>query len=87
MSAEPLLAPPLPADAPDRIDTPALVVDLDRMDAAIVRMAGVMAGRGVALRPHAKTHKSLHVGRLQVAAGASGRGVSGSMHRLHRRTR
>ena len=72
MSAEPLLAPPLPADAPDRIDTPALVVDLDRMDAAIVRMAGVMAGRGVALRPHAKTHKSLHVGRLQVAAGASG---------------
>jgi D-serine deaminase-like pyridoxal phosphate-dependent protein len=54
------------------IDTPALVVDLDRMEAAIARMAGAMAERGVALRPHAKTHKSLEVARRQIDAGADG---------------
>ena len=51
----------------DRVDTPALMVDLDRMDAAIALMASSMADRGVALRPHAKTHKSIEVGRRQVA--------------------
>ncbi len=55
-----------------RVDTPALIVDLDRMDAAIARMASSMAERDVALRPHAKTHKSIEVGRRQVAASASG---------------
>ena len=54
------------------IDTPALVVDLDRTDAAIASMAAAMAERGVALRPHAKTHKSLEIGRRQIAAGAAG---------------
>ena len=54
------------------IDTPAVVVDLERMEAAIARMAGAMAERGVDLRPHAKTHKSIEVGRRQLAAGASG---------------
>ncbi len=54
------------------IETPAVVVDLDRLEAAIDRMASVMADRGVALRPHAKTHKSLEIGRRQVAAGAGG---------------
>jgi D-serine deaminase-like pyridoxal phosphate-dependent protein len=54
------------------IDTPALVVDRDRMDAAIGLMQRSMDERGVALRPHAKTHKSVEVGRRQVAAGASG---------------
>jgi D-serine deaminase-like pyridoxal phosphate-dependent protein len=54
------------------IDTPALIVDLDRMDAAIERMQRSMDERGVALRPHAKTHKSVEVGRRQLAAGARG---------------
>lgn len=54
------------------LDTPAVVVDLDRMDAAITRMASAMAERGVDLRPHAKTHKSIEVGRRQLAAGATG---------------
>ena len=54
------------------IDTPALLVDLDRVDAAIRRMATAMRERGVALRPHAKTHKSLEVGRRQLEAGAAG---------------
>jgi D-serine deaminase-like pyridoxal phosphate-dependent protein len=60
------------AEARAAIETPALVVDLDRMDAAIERMAGLMRERGVALRPHAKTHKSLEVGHRQLDAGAVG---------------
>src|SRR5688572_7575192 len=35
-------------------------------------MAALMADAGVALRPHAKTHKSVDIARRQVAAGAVG---------------
>jgi D-serine deaminase-like pyridoxal phosphate-dependent protein len=70
--AAPIEAPSLSTDARSAIDTPALVVDLDRMDAAIARMAEAMNERGVALRPHAKTHKSLAVARRQINAGAAG---------------
>ena len=67
------VSPPAISDAARAtIDTPALVVDIDRVDAAIERMATVMRERRVALRPHAKTHKSVEVGRRQVAAGAAG---------------
>jgi len=54
------------------LDTPAVVVDLDRVDARIAAMAAVMREHGVALRPHAKTHKSLEFARRQLAAGAVG---------------
>jgi D-serine deaminase-like pyridoxal phosphate-dependent protein len=64
--------PALSESARAAIDTPALVIDLDRVDRAIERMAGAMAERRVALRPHAKTHKSLAVARRQVEAGAAG---------------
>jgi len=70
--SEPVLPPALSEATRATIDTPALVVDLDRMDAAIVRMADAMSERAVALRPHAKTHKSIEVGRRQVGAGALG---------------
>ena len=70
--SEPVLPPALSEATRATIDTPALVVDLDRMDAAIARMADAMSERGVALRPHAKTHKSIEVGRRQVGAGAVG---------------
>jgi D-serine deaminase-like pyridoxal phosphate-dependent protein len=59
-------------DAAAALDTPAVVVDLDRADARIAAMASAMRERGVALRPHAKTHKSLEFGRRQVRAGAVG---------------
>jgi len=62
----------LDGDARAGPDTPAVLVDLDRVDANIARMAATMRERGVALRPHAKTHKSLAVGRRQLAAGAVG---------------
>ncbi|MFL5673467.1 MAG: alanine racemase [Chloroflexota bacterium] len=54
------------------LETPAVVIDLDRMDRRITDMARLMAGRGIALRPHAKTHKSVEVARRQIAAGAAG---------------
>jgi D-serine deaminase-like pyridoxal phosphate-dependent protein len=54
------------------LDTPAVVVDLDRMDARIASMASLMRERDIALRPHAKTHKSVEVARRQVEAGAVG---------------
>ena len=54
------------------LDTPAVVVDLDRAEARIAQMAAVMRDRGVALRPHAKTHKSIEFARRQVEAGAVG---------------
>jgi D-serine deaminase-like pyridoxal phosphate-dependent protein len=54
------------------VDTPAVVVDLARAEARIARMASVMRDRGVALRPHAKTHKSIEFARRQIEAGAVG---------------
>jgi D-serine deaminase-like pyridoxal phosphate-dependent protein len=41
--SEPVLPPALSEATRATIDTPALVVDLDRMDAAIVRMADAMS--------------------------------------------
>ena len=54
------------------LETPVVVVDLDRTDSRIAAMAAFMRGRGIALRPHAKTHKSVEMARRQIAAGATG---------------
>ncbi|HUQ78010.1 MAG TPA: alanine racemase [Patescibacteria group bacterium] len=54
------------------LDTPRVVVDLARVDANIVRLQAEMDRRGIALRPHAKTHKSVAIARRQLAAGARG---------------
>ena len=54
------------------IDTPALVLDLDAFEANVAVMAQLARNRGIALRPHAKTHKSVSVARSQLAAGAVG---------------
>ena len=59
---------PLVAD----LDTPSVVVDLDVLERNVSRMAESARKSGVRLRPHAKTHKIPEVGRLQLAAGASG---------------
>jgi len=55
-----------------RLHTPALVLDLDALEHNIAAMARRAADYGVALRPHAKTHKSADIARLQLAAGAVG---------------
>jgi D-serine deaminase-like pyridoxal phosphate-dependent protein len=57
---------------PDARDTPCLRLDLDRLDANVARMAELAAAAGVALRPHAKTHKLVEVAERQIAAGSDG---------------
>ena len=56
----------------DRIDTPALVVDLDAMDRNIQRMAEFARKHQVRWRPHAKLHKSAELALLLQGAGAQG---------------
>lgn len=54
------------------LNTPVLVLDLDRLDRNIATMAGFAASHGLQLRPHAKTHKSVDIAKRQLAAGAIG---------------
>ena len=63
----------LPAGPGDpQLDTPCLLIDLDILTANLARMAALAGRSRVLLRPHAKTHKSLRIVRLQVQAGATG---------------
>jgi D-serine deaminase-like pyridoxal phosphate-dependent protein len=55
-----------------KLATPALVVDLDAFERNLAAMAAHAKARGVALRPHAKTHKSVEIAKRQIAAGALG---------------
>lgn len=55
-----------------RLTTPALLIDLDALECNIQAMAAYCRDHGIALRPHAKTHKSVRIARMQVAAGALG---------------
>ena len=54
------------------LDTPALVLDLDKLEQNIAAMRASLAGTKVGARPHAKTHKSADIAKLQFAAGAVG---------------
>jgi D-serine deaminase-like pyridoxal phosphate-dependent protein len=56
----------------DEIDTPALLVDLDRMESNIRSWQAAVSAGGAGLRPHTKTHKSPAIAKLQLAAGAAG---------------
>jgi D-serine deaminase-like pyridoxal phosphate-dependent protein len=56
----------------DEIPTPALLLDLDRFERNLARMAAHVRAAGKALRPHAKTHRCPEIARRQVAAGALG---------------
>jgi D-serine deaminase-like pyridoxal phosphate-dependent protein len=56
----------------EEIDTPALVVDLERMERNISAMARFFASAPASLRPHWKTPKCAEVARRQLAAGAIG---------------
>jgi D-serine deaminase-like pyridoxal phosphate-dependent protein len=56
----------------DALDTPALVVDLDALEANIARISGELRERGVGWRPHAKAHKSSAIAHRLLAAGALG---------------
>jgi len=56
----------------DELETPALLVDLDRMERNLDRGAAYAREHGIALRPHIKTHKSPLLAREQLERGAVG---------------
>ncbi len=56
----------------EEVDTPALLLDLDVLQTNIGRMQSLADAAGVDLRPHAKSHKSADIARLQIDAGARG---------------
>jgi len=56
----------------EEIDTPALLLDLDVMEANIETMARRFRAMPAELRPHAKTHKTPIITQKQIQAGAIG---------------
>src|SRR3546814_5511263 len=55
-----------------RLNSPALLLDLDALERNIANMAAFAREHGIGLRPHSKTHKSVEIARRQIAAGALG---------------
>jgi D-serine deaminase-like pyridoxal phosphate-dependent protein len=60
-----------PRRLPD-LETPAALVDLDRLAQNLDRMAAYTTLHGLALRPHVKTHKSPRIAAEQLRLGAAG---------------
>jgi len=56
----------------DQLETPAAVVDLDRLALNLDRMAAYCAVHGLRLRPHVKTHKAPRIAAEQLRLGAHG---------------
>jgi len=54
------------------LDTPAVIIDLDKVERNIRRAQELLARHGVANRPHIKTHKIPALASMQMAAGAVG---------------
>jgi D-serine deaminase-like pyridoxal phosphate-dependent protein len=65
-------SPARPGDPRHAVDTPALVVDLDAFEHNLDLMANAVRGSGLALRPHAKSHKCPDIAKAQIARGAIG---------------
>lgn len=61
-----------PGQTIDDLETPCLLVDLDRMDANIRQWQDAVSAAGAAMRPHTKTHKIPAIAHLQLRAGATG---------------
>lgn len=54
------------------IETPALIIDLDKLENNQKKMMELVSAKGSALRPHYKSHKSTAIAHMQMAAGAKG---------------
>ena len=54
------------------LDTPALCVDLDKMEKNIQTMQAALQKSGIPSRPHAKTHKCAAIAKRQLASGSIG---------------
>jgi D-serine deaminase-like pyridoxal phosphate-dependent protein len=62
----------LKTEIANEFGTPAVVIDLDRVERNITRVQKLCDAAGVANRPHIKTHKSPTLAKMQTAAGAKG---------------
>jgi D-serine deaminase-like pyridoxal phosphate-dependent protein len=71
-TTRPLYKGPQSGDRIADLDTPTLLVDLDRLEANIRDWQAAIAAHEVRFRPHVKTHKVPEIARLQMAAGATG---------------
>ncbi len=67
-----MFPPAVPGLAVQKIDTPALIIDLDAFEQNLHTMADELRGSGVHLRAHSKTHKSPIIAIKQIALGACG---------------
>ncbi|HET6382987.1 MAG TPA: alanine racemase [Armatimonadota bacterium] len=56
----------------ETLDTPSAVINLPILENNLRRMADLCRTHGIALRPHAKTHKTVEIGQRQLALGAVG---------------
>ena len=51
------------------LDTPALILDLDKFEENLIKMRDFAAKYGKKLRPHAKTHKCPEIAKRQLSSG------------------
>lgn len=61
-----------PTEVYPSLDTPCVLLELDKLEANIKEMSTLTAEAGVLLRPHIKVHQSAYIARLQLEAGACG---------------
>jgi D-serine deaminase-like pyridoxal phosphate-dependent protein len=59
-----------------KLITPALVLDLDSLEFNLRTMSRQCSKAQMAYRPHAKTHKSIDIARMQIQSGAIGISVA-----------
>ncbi len=61
-----------PLDKLNRINTPCLIIDIDKLKHNLCSMQEYALQAGVGVRPHCKTHKCSRIAKLQIEAGAIG---------------
>ncbi len=56
----------------ENLDTPYVLIDLEKVERNINRLQRIAERNGVGVRPHSKTHKLPEIARMQLGAGAIG---------------
>jgi len=56
----------------DRIETPALVLDMDLFEENVRTMKAFLEGKNLSIRPHYKSHKCTYIAHRQLSDGAKG---------------
>ena len=54
------------------LETPAVLIELEKLERNLRSMQHLADTNGVALRPHVKTHKSIKIASNQLSLGACG---------------